>query len=52
MQEKFEIITKHKLQFWTKLPKNGQCDQTDLTFPSTIVGRQEKLICWPELMSI
>ena len=25
MQEKFEIITNHKLQFWTKLPKNGQC---------------------------
>ena len=25
MQEKFEIITNHKLQFWTKLLKNGQC---------------------------
>ena len=30
MQEEFEIITNHKLQFWTKLPKNGQCVINDL----------------------
>ena len=24
MQEKIEITTNHLLQFWTKIPKNGQ----------------------------
>ena len=26
MQEKVEIITNHILEFWTKIPQNGQCD--------------------------
>ena len=25
IQENIEIITNHKLQFWTKIPKNGYC---------------------------
>ena len=26
MQENVEIITNHKLQFWTKIPENGYCE--------------------------
>ena len=29
MEEKVEIITNHILQFWTKIPKNGQCEYVD-----------------------
>ena len=29
LQEKDEIITNHILQFWTKIPKNRYCDNTD-----------------------
>ena len=27
IQEKVEIIKNHILQFWTKIPKNGYCDE-------------------------
>ena len=32
LQENIEIITNHKLQFWTKIPKTGYCDVGGATF--------------------
>ena len=30
MQENVEIVTNHKLQFWTKIPQNKYCETEQL----------------------
>ena len=40
MQEKVEIVTKHIILFWTKIPKNGYGTVNDFRqVPTMIVGK-------------
>ena len=40
MQEKFELITNHKSQFWTTIPQNGHCVQVTKVQANITVDKQ------------